>query len=88
MFVLYKTDLRFVNNVLEIGEIYKSNKKKNWKALKKEMKKFSIQVQLKEILGEDTIPKYRPVKTVKKSCIIAKAATIEILKEENSEYFI
>ena len=87
MFVLYKTDLRFVDNVLEIGEIYGSSKKKNWKELKKQMKKASIQVQLKEIVGQE-FSKYRPVKTVKKSCIIAKAATIEILKEENSEYFI
>jgi len=87
MFVLYKTDLRFVDNVLEIGEIYGSSKKKNWKELKKQMKKASIRVQLKEIVGQE-FSKYRPVKTVKKSCIIAKAATIEILKEENSEYFI
>jgi len=66
---------------IEIAEVYETSKR-NWKQLKKAMKKLTISIR--PLPSE----RYRSIRTIKKSDVIGYGSSIEDIHEKFAEYLI
>ena len=72
---------------ITIYEIGKQNLHvRKFRLLKKELKKTTLNIQV--IHGDEETPDAWNTRTIKKTDVVATAETVELLKSQNSMYFI
>ena len=91
MFVIYEEEISSFNEPKEyrliVGEVY-DPAPKNWRKIKKALKSFTMKIKTLEIIGKTDDQTHKAIWDIKKTQILAKAHTLQELKNQNSLYFI